>query len=168
VEPEVLNDGDHSLEHCNEVAESVLHAVFHALHRYKVVLEWMILKPAMVLPGKSHSTRATPDQVAVATVEMLRRAVPAAVPGICFLSGGQRPEEATANLNAMHVRFPDSPWQLSFSYGRALQDPVLRAWAGRAENAPAAQHALCHRARMNGLARGGKWDAAMDETLERN
>lgn len=157
VEPEVLIDGDHSMERCDEVTEAVLHAVFQALHRHGVILEYMVLKPSMVLPGKEHPPKATPEQVAAATVKVLRRAVPAAVPGICFLSGGQSSEEATANLNAMNVQFPNAPWQLSFSYGRALQDAVIKAWAGRQENAAAAQQAFFHRARMNGLARIGRW-----------
>jgi fructose-bisphosphate aldolase class I len=164
VEPEVLIDGDHTMERCDEVTEAVLHAVFHALHRNKVILEYIILKPSMVLPGKDRSPKATPEQVAAATVKVLRRAVPAAVPGIYFLSGGQRPEEATANLNAMNVQFPNAPWQLSFSYGRALQDPVIHAWAGRTENGIAAQQAFCRRAKMNGLARSGKWSAGLEKS----
>jgi fructose-bisphosphate aldolase, class I len=162
VEPEVLIDGDHTMERCDEVIEAVLHAVFHALYRHKVILEYMVLKPSMVLPGKDRLPKATPEQVAAATVKVLRRAVPAAVPGIYFLSGGQRPEEATANLNAMNAQFPNAPWQLSFSYGRALQDPVIQAWAGRMENRLAAQQAFFHRAKMNGLARNGRWSAAME------
>jgi fructose-bisphosphate aldolase class I len=163
VEPEVLIDGDHTMERCDEVTEAVLHAVFHALHRHKVILEFMVLKPSMVLPGKDRPPKATPEQVAAATVKVLRRTVPAAVPGIYFLSGGQRPEEATANLNAMNVQFPNAPWQLSFSYGRALQDPVIQAWAGRAENGLAAQQAFRLRAKMNGLARSGKWSPEMEK-----
>jgi fructose-bisphosphate aldolase, class I len=164
VEPEVLLDGDHTIERCDEVTEAVLHAVFHALHRHKVILEYMVLKPSMVLPGKDRPPKATPEQVAAATVKVLRRAVPAAVPGIYFLSGGQRPEEATANLNAMNVQFPNAPWQLSFSYARALQDPVIQAWAGRTENGLAAQQAFCRRAKMNGLARSGKWSPEMEKS----
>ena len=163
VEPEVLMDGDHTMERCDEVTEAVLHAVFHALHRHKVILEFMVLIPNMVLPGKDRPPRATPEQVAAATVKVLRRTVPAAVPGIYFLSGGQRPEEATANLNAMNVQFPNAPWQLSFSYGRALQDPVIQAWAGRAESGLAAQQAFRLRAQMNGLARSGKWSPEMEK-----
>jgi fructose-bisphosphate aldolase, class I len=162
VEPEVLIDGDHTMERCDEVMEVVLHAVFHALHRHGVILESMVLKPSMVLPGKEHSPKATPEQVATATVKVLRRTVPAAVPGIYFLSGGQSPEEATANLNAMNVMFPDAPWQLSFSYGRALQDSVIKAWAGRAENRLAAQQAFFHRAKMNGFARSGRWTMELE------
>ena len=164
VEPEVLIDGDHTMERCDEVTEAVLHAVFHALHRHQVILEYMVLKPSMVLPGKDRPPKATPEQVAAATVKVLRRAVPAAVPGIYFLSGGQRPEEATANLNAMNVQFPNAPWQLSFSYGRALQDPVIQAWAGRMENGLAAQQAFCRRAKMNGLARSGRWSPEMEKS----
>ena len=163
VEPEVLMDGDHTMERCDAVTEAVLHAVFHALHRHKVILEFMVLKPNMVLPGKDRPPKATPEQVAAATVKVLRRTVPAAVPGIYFLSGGQRPEEATANLNAMNVQFPNAPWQLSFSYGRALQDPVIQAWAGRAESGLAAQQAFRLRAQMNGLARSGKWSPEMEK-----
>jgi fructose-bisphosphate aldolase class I len=163
VEPEVLIDGDHTIERCDEITEAVLHAVFHALHRHKVIPEYMVLKPSMVVPGKERP-KATPEQVAAATVKLLRRAVPAAVAGICFLSGGQSPEEATANLNAMNDKFPNSPWPLSFSFGRALQDPVIQAWAGRTENAPAAQRVFLHRARMNGLARSGRWTPQLEKS----
>jgi fructose-bisphosphate aldolase class I len=162
VEPEVLIDGDHSIERCHEVSTAVLHAVFDALYRHRVMLEGMVLKPNMVLPGKEHPHKATPEQVASATVQVLRRTVPAAVPTINFLSGGQGTEEATANLNAMNVMFPRLPWVLSFSFARALQDPVMRAWAGRAENVPAAQQAFRRRIRMNSLARHGKWNAEME------
>lgn len=162
VEPEVLIDGDHGLERCFEVTEAVLHAVFHALYRHRVTLEYIVLKPNMVLPGKLHASQATPDQVAAATVKALRRTVPAAVPSINFLSGGLGPIEATANLNAMNALFSRLPWELSFSYGRALQQPVLQAWAGRAENKPAAQQALYRRAELNGLARYGKYSPEME------
>jgi fructose-bisphosphate aldolase class I len=162
VEPEVLIDGNHSIERCHEVSTAVLHAVFDALYRHRVVLEGMVLKPNMVLPGKEHPRQATPEQVASATVEVLRRTVPAAVPTINFLSGGQGTEQATANLNAMNVMFPKLPWVLSFSFARALQDPVMRSWAGRAENVPAAQRAFHQRIRMNSLARHGKWNAEME------
>ena len=131
VEPEVLIDGDHTLERCFDVTETVLHAVFNALHRHRVVLEYTVLKPSMVLPGKKHPPKAGPEQVAAATVKVLRRTVPAAVPSINFLSGGQGPGEATTNLNAMNALFPNAPWELSFSYGRALQEPVLHVWAGK-------------------------------------
>jgi fructose-bisphosphate aldolase, class I len=162
VEPEVLIDGEHSIERCFAVTETVLHAVFAALRRHQVALEHMVLKPNMVLPGKEYRPKATPEAVAAATVKLLRRAVPAAVPSINFLSGGQAPEEATANLNAINVLYPDAPWVLSFSYARALQDPVMPRWAGRAENAPAAQQAFFKRIQMNSLARHGKWKPEME------
>ncbi|MHB1100947.1 MAG: class I fructose-bisphosphate aldolase [Burkholderiales bacterium] len=162
VEPEVLIDGDHDMNRCLEVTESVLHAVFHALCRHGVVLEHMVLKPSMVLPGKDHPQKAAPELVAEATIRVLRRAVPAAVPSINFLSGGQGPEEATANLNAMNRMLPNSPWALSFSYGRALQQPALAAWAGKSDNANRMQHAFLERARLNGLARRGKYAAEME------
>ena len=162
VEPEVLIDGDHSIERCSEVSDAVLHAVFAALHRHKVVLEGMVLKPSMVLPGKEHAQKATADEVAAATVDVLRRNVPAAVPTINFLSGGQSPEEATANLNAMNKLHPGLPWVLSFSYARALQDPAMRAWGGRRENVPAAQKAFAQRIKMNSLARAGKWSPELE------
>ena len=161
VEPEVLIDGDHTMARCEDVTEAVLHAVFDALHRHKVILEGMILKPSMVVPGKS-LPKATPVEVATATIRLLRRTVPAAVAGICFLSGGQGPEEASANLSAMNAQFPHAPWLVSFSFGRALQDPVIEAWAGRPQNVAAAQRAFLHRARMNGLARIGKWNRASE------
>ena len=162
VEPEVLIDGDHSIERSAEVIEAVLHAVFHALHRHKVVLECIVLKPSMVTPGKEHPVRATPEEVAEATVRVFRRVVPAAVPSINFLSGGQTPEEATANLNAMNALFKDAPWELSFSYGRALQQPALKAWQGKAENAAATQQALYQRAFLNGAARTGDYAPVME------
>ena len=163
VEPEVLIDGDHTIERCHEVSEAVLHAVFNALHRHRVALEGMVLKPSMVLPGKENARKASPDEVARATLEVLRATVPAAVPTINFLSGGQNPEEATANLNAMNAMYPRAPWILSFSYARALQDPAMRAWGGRAENVAAAQKAFHRRIKMNALARDGKWNAAMEK-----
>jgi fructose-bisphosphate aldolase class I len=162
VEPEVLIEGEHSIERCFEVTEAVLHAVFRALRRNNVLPEYIVLKPNMVLPGKEHRPKASPEEVAAATVKVLRRAVPAAVPSINFLSGGQSPEDATANLNAINVRFPNAPWVLSFSYARALQDPVMPLWAGRAENVPAAQQAFSRRIRMNSLARHGKWSAQLE------
>jgi len=163
VEPEVLIDGDHTLERCLDVTEAVLHAVFHALHRHRVMLEYTVLKPNMVLPGKGHPPKARPEQVAAATVKVLRRTVPAAVPSINFLSGGQGPMEATANLNAMNALFPNSPWELSFSYGRALQETALHAWAGKKENAAAAQKTFYQRARLNGLARLGTYAPEMEQ-----
>jgi fructose-bisphosphate aldolase class I len=163
VEPEVLLDGDHSLQRCAEVTEAVLHAVFHALHRHQVILECMLLKPNMVLPGKDHARKAAPDEVARETVKVLRRTVPAAVPSINFLSGGQTAEEATANLNAMNVLFPHAPWELSFSYARALQEPVLHAWRGKPENVAAAQRVFHRRAQLNGAARDGQYKADMEQ-----
>jgi fructose-bisphosphate aldolase class I len=161
VEPEVLIDGGHTLARCAEVTEEVLHEVFHALHRHRVALELMLLKPSMVVPGKEQSTQSPPDEVAEWTVRVLRRTVPAAVPGIFFLSGGQTPAEATANLDAMN-RLGPAPWALSFSYGRALQDPAMQAWRGQEANAAATQHALLHRAKLNGAARRGQYSAAME------
>ncbi len=162
VEPEVLMDGDHDIERCAEVTGHVLHAVFHALHQHHVTLEHMILKPNMVLPGKD-CRRAPPEEVAEATLRVLKRSVPAAVPSINFLSGGQSPEEATENLNAINQARGNAPWQLSISYGRALQQPALHAWRGKPENVPAAQQALLKRARLNSLAREGRYDPAMEK-----
>ena len=162
VEPEVLIDGDHDIERSAEVIEAVLHTVFHALYRHRVVLEFSVLKPSMVTPGKEHPTPASPEQVAEATLRVFRRSVPAAVPGINFLSGGQTPAEATANLNAMNALFPDAPWELSFSFGRALQEPALKAWQGNPANAAATQQALYRRARLNGAARLGTYTADME------
>ena len=163
VEPEVLIDGDHTIERCFEVTEAVQHAVYHALHRHGVILEYTILKPSMVVPGKEHPKQATPEEVAGNTIKQLRRSVPAAVPSINFLSGGQGPEEATANLNAMNRLFPGQPWELSFSYGRALQQPALHAWLGKKENVKAAQDALLKRARLNGAARYGNYTPEMEQ-----
>ena len=160
VEPEVLIDGDHTIERCHEVSEAVLHAVFDALRRHRVLLEGMILKPNMVLPGKASARKASPEEVAQATLEVLRRTVPAAVPTINFLSGGQGPEEATANLNAMNAMDRRAPWVLSFSFARALQDPVMQTWKGDARNVAPAQEIFVHRLRMNSLAREGQWSAA--------
>jgi fructose-bisphosphate aldolase class I len=161
VEPEVLMDGDHSIERCAEVTEAVLHAVFHALQRHHVRLEHMLLKPNMVVPGKDRG-KASPAEVAEATLRVLRRAVPAAVPSINFLSGGQGPEEATENLNALNQQPGPAPWRLSISYGRALQQPALHAWGGKPENGVAAQQALLKRARLNSLAMLGNYSAAME------
>ena len=163
VEPEVLIDGDHTLERCHEVSDAVLHAVFNALHRHGVRLECMVLKPSMVLPGKEHPPKANPEVVAANTLEVLGRNVPAAVPTINFLSGGQSPEEATANLNAMNIMAPDAPWVLSFSFARALQDPPMKLWAGRAENVRAAQQAFYQRLKMNSLARDGKYRLELEK-----
>jgi fructose-bisphosphate aldolase class I len=162
VEPEVLIDGEHSLARCAEVTEAVHKEIFHALHRHHVVLEHMILKPNMVLPGKAHPARSSAEEIAAATLRVFRRTVPAAVPSINFLSGGLSPEQATANLNAMNAGFPDAPWLLSFSYGRALQQPVLQAWQGKPGNVAAAQQALLKRARLNGAAQRGEYQASME------
>ena len=162
VEPEVLIDGDHTLERCSEVSEAVLHAVFDALRRHRVIPELIVLKPNMVVPGKGHSRKSSPDEVAAATLKVLRRTVPASVPTINFLSGGQSPEEATANLNAINTRDPHAPWVLSFSFARALQDPVMQLWKGDAKKVAPAQQAFHHRLRMNSLARHGKWAATME------
>ncbi|MFI2812823.1 MULTISPECIES: class I fructose-bisphosphate aldolase [Microbulbifer] len=161
VEPEVLMDGDHSIERSAEVNEVVWHEVFHALHRHGVVLELMILKPSMVTPGKE-CAKAPPEQVAEYTMRSLRRGVPAAVPSINFLSGGQGPEEATANLNALNQLW-HAPWQLSFSYGRALQEPALKAWEGKSGNAGRARAALHKRARLNHLAMLGEYEESMEK-----
>ncbi|EON90897.1 fructose-bisphosphate aldolase B [Marinobacter lipolyticus SM19] len=161
VEPEVLIDGSHTIERCAEVSEAVLREVFHTLYRHKVELEHMILKPSMVTPGKENP-KATPEEVARTTIGVFRRAVPAAVPGICFLSGGQTPDEATANLNAMNA-MSAQPWELSFSYGRALQEPAQKAWAGKLDNGPAAQAAMLKRAQLNGAARSGSYQPDMED-----
>jgi fructose-bisphosphate aldolase class I len=163
VEPEVLMDGNHSLETCARVTEEVLHAVFHELHVQRVALEAMLLKPNMVVPGSECPQSAGPAQVAQATLACLRRSVPAAVPGIVFLSGGQSDADATANLNAMNAPGVNHPWVLSFSYGRALQAPAMKAWAGKSSNKSAAQNALYLRARLNAAARQGTYRAAMEK-----
>lgn len=163
VEPEVLMDGDHSIARSFEVSEAVLHEVFHALHRHAVVLEHMLLKPSMVIAGSkaAKDAQASVDEVAFQTVRVLKRTVPAAVPGVVFLSGGQTPEQATANLDAMN-RLGPLPWNLSFSYGRALQEPPLQAWKGLAANVAGAQKALLKRARLNSEACFGRYEGAME------
>jgi fructose-bisphosphate aldolase class I len=161
VEPEVLMDGAHDLARCEEVTTGTLEAVFAQLRVQGVRLEGMVLKPSMVISGSECPERASVEEAAVATVRCLRRTVPVAVPGIAFLSGGQSDEDATAHLNAMNALGP-SPWQLTFSYGRALQAPALQAWRGKRENFAAARAALLHRARMNGLARTGSWSPARE------
>ena len=163
VEPEVLMDGGHSMERCESVTERTLRTVFLALADQGVALEGTLLKPNMVVPGKGSGRTATPDEVAEATIRCFRRVVPAAVPGVVFLSGGQSPEEATANLSAMNA-MGEHPWQLSFSYGRALQQPVLEAWRGEEANVPAAQRAFYRRSELNGEARYGRYTAAMEQT----
>lgn len=161
VEPEVLMDGGHSIERCAEVTEAVLHEVFHALYRHRVTLEHMVLKPNMVVSGKDHAHQAGPEEVALETLRILRRQVPAAVPSINFLSGGQSPEEATANLSAINQQ-PQRPWMLSFSYGRALQETALKAWRGDPANAGRAQAAFYQRARLNSAACRGEYSSAME------
>ena len=163
VEPEVLMDGEHTLERCCEVTEEVLRTVFNQLYTQRVMLEGMILKPNMVLPGLTCPKQETVDEVADATVRCLLRAVPAAVPGIAFLSGGQSGELASARLNAMNVRFKSRlPWALAFSFARAIQQPALEIWQGEEANVLAAQQALYHRARCNRAARRGEYNAAME------
>ena len=161
VEPEVLMDGDHSIERCEDVSAVTFKTVFSELFDQGVVLEEMLLKPNMVLSGKECSDQAGVDLVAEATVRVLLRTVPAAVPGIVFLSGGQSAEEATVHLNAMNA-LGSYPWQLSFSYGRALQAPCLEAWRGEDANLKAAQDALFHRAKCNGAARHGEYSREME------
>lgn len=161
VEPEVLMDGAHGIERCELVSGQVLAAVFAELDAHGVMLEGMLLKPNMVIPGKKCPRQASAQEVAAATVRCMKRYVPAAVPGLVFLSGGQSAEEATDNLNAMNA-MGIHPWQLSFSYGRALQAPVLAAWKGSEANAVAASRALQKRCRLNGLARDGAYSRAME------
>jgi len=162
VEPEVLMDGAHSLERCEEVTAETLSTVFAALHSHRIHLEGMILKPNMVISGKKAASRANPQQVAEATVRTLKRYVPSAVPGIAFLSGGQSAAEATEHLNLMNKMGP-LPWELTFSYGRALQDEALKAWGGKAENFAAGQKAFFRRAKLNGLARTGSYTAKSEQ-----
>ncbi|MEJ2238206.1 MAG: fructose-bisphosphate aldolase class I [Gemmatimonadales bacterium] len=162
VEPEVLMDGDHPIERCEQVTEITLNHVFFHLMAHRVVLEEMVLKPNMVISGKDCPRQAGVEEVAEATVRCLTRSVPAAVPGIVFLSGGQSSVVATQHLNAMNA-MGGHPWQLSFSYGRALQEEALRAWEGKAANVAAGQEAYYHRARCVGAARYGKYSNAMEQ-----
>jgi fructose-bisphosphate aldolase, class I len=162
VEPEVLMDGDHTIERCEDVTDTTLELVFDALFRHQVRLEGIVLKPNMVIAGKKCPKQAKPQQVADATVRCLRRRVPAAVPGIAFLSGGQSEAEATLHLSLMN-RSRVLPWQLSFSYGRALQQSTLDAWRGIPGNVTAAQRTFLRRAKLNGLARDGSYEAAMEQ-----
>ena len=163
VEPEVLMDGCHTMERCFEVTEEVLHTVFNHLYTQGVILEGMILKPNMVLPGLTCPKQDSADDIADATVKCFLRAVPAAVPGITFLSGGQTAELASERLNAMNVRFKSKlPWELSFSYGRALQQPALEIWKGKDANVLKAQQALYHRAKCNHAARSGEYSSEME------
>ena len=164
VEPEVLMEGEHTLERCRAVTEKVLRTVFSQLYTQRVALEGIILKPNMVAPGLTCPKQETVDEVADATVGCLLRAVPAAVPGIAFLSGGQSGELASARLNAMNARLKSRlPWALAFSFARAIQQPALEIWRGEAANVLAAQKALYHRARCNQAARRGQYDAAMEK-----
>ena len=165
IEPEVLLDGDHSIERSEEVHEATLRATYAAIAAYNVSVEHLILKTSMVVPGKDHPRQAKPEEVAERTVRVLKRTVPAAQPGVVFLSGGQADEPATANLNAMAAR-TDLPWPLTFSYSRALQNPALAAWKGRAGNVPAAQKAFHHRAQMNSLASQGKWRSELERQAD--
>jgi len=163
VEPEVLMEGDHSMARCAEITEETLHAVFSQLRLQGVLLEGMLLKPNMVLPGQACPQQESVEEVADATVACLLRTVPAAVPGIAFLSGGQSAQLASARLNAMNQRFKSRlPWALAFSYSRAVQQPALDAWKGDRANVGAAQKALVHRARCNQAARRGNYDATTD------
>src|SRR5262249_54901484 len=161
VEPEVLMEGTHTIERSDEVTTVVLEAVFHALFHQRVAFEGMLLKPNMVLSGYDCSRQAPDDEIAHRTVSCFRRVVPAAVPGIVFLSGGQTDEQATSRLDAMN-RMGSHPWQLSFSYARALQQPALKAWKGEPGNVAAAQAASLPRARRNGAARRGAFSPAME------
>jgi fructose-bisphosphate aldolase, class I len=162
VEPEVLMDGDHDMAQCEAVTTWMLKETFQELFNAKVALEGIVLKPNMIVPGKGSKTRATYQQVAEATVRVLKNCVPGAVPGIAFLSGGQTDEEATANLDAMN-KIGNLPWALTFSYGRALQAAPQKAWSGKSGNVAAAQHAFTHRAKMNSLAALGQWKADLEK-----
>ena len=161
VEPEVLMDGEHTIERCYQATVDTLHAVYHELHLQQVVLAGTLLKPNMVLSGKECPVQADVEEVAAATVKALRETVPASVPGIVFLSGGQSDEAATAHLSAMN-RLGGNPWELSFSYGRALQAPALKAWGGDPANFEAGQAAFYHRAKLNSLARSGAYTPEME------
>lgn len=162
VEPEVLMDGDHDIDRCYEVTQRVLSTTFQELRVQRVALEGMVLKPNMAISGKKCAKQASVEEVAEKTIRLLRTCVPAAVPGVAFLSGGQSDEEATAHLNAMHKLGP-LPWGLTFSYGRALQAAPQKAWCGKAENVAAGQRAFSHRARMNGLASRGEWQSSLEK-----
>jgi len=162
VEPEVLMDGDHDIDRCYAVSEWTLRTVFEQLYDQRVALEGMVLKPNMVISGKKAKHRAGVEEVAEKTVKLLKACVPAAVPGIAFLSGGQSDEEATAHLDAMN-RIGGCPWALTFSYGRALQAAPQKAWAGKAENVPNGQRAFAHRAAMNSLAATGQWKQDLEK-----
>ncbi|QIG95244.1 class I fructose-bisphosphate aldolase [Bradyrhizobium sp. 6(2017)] len=162
VEPEVLMDGDHDIDRCYEVTQRVLNRTFQELRVQRVALEGMILKPNMAISGKKCPKQASVQEVAEKTIRLLKSCVPAAVPGIAFLSGGQSDEEATAHLDAMN-KIGHLPWRLTFSYGRALQAAPQKAWSGKPDNVPAGQCAFSHRARMNGLASTGNWEAGLEK-----
>ena len=164
VEPEVLMDGDHTIDRCDEVTELVLKTVFQALFTARVKLEGMVLKPNMIVPGANCATQASDEDIAEKTIRVLKDCVPSAVPGIAFLSGGQADVEATARLDAMN-KIGGFLWHLTFSYGRALQHAPQVAWSGKPENVAAAEAAFSHRAEMNGLATLGKWTPDMESTI---
>jgi fructose-bisphosphate aldolase class I len=167
IEPEVLMDGDHTLERCSEVTEKVLRSVFNQLYTQRVMLEGIILKPNMVLPGLSCPKQETVDEVADATVKCLLQAVPSAVPGSAFLSGGQSGELASSRLNAMNIEFKSRlPWSLAFSFARAIQQPALEIWQGKESNVLAAQQALFHRAMCNRAARRGEYNEEIEKTIK--
>ncbi len=161
VEPEVLMDGGHDIQRCSEVTENVLESTFAQLHAHRIYLEGMVLKPNMVISGKKAPKRASPEEVAENTVRVLKRHVPSAVPGIAFLSGGQSPEEATLHLSLMNKLGP-LPWNLTFSYGRALQDTALKAWGGQPANFEKGQKEFARRAKLNGLAAAGRYERDME------
>ncbi|OGT48438.1 MAG: fructose-bisphosphate aldolase [Gammaproteobacteria bacterium RIFCSPHIGHO2_12_FULL_38_11] len=161
VEPEILIDGDHTIEQCEKVAEKALHKVFKAMRKYGVILEYIILKPSMVISGKKSKNQSTVAQVSEATLRVLKRAVPAAVPSINFLSGGQTPVQATQHLQAMNAT-GNLPWHLSFSYARALQEPCMDAWRGKKENVKTAQDVFLKRAKLNHLATLGQYKNEME------
>lgn len=163
VEPEVIMDGDHSIERCYDVTDWTLQQVFTALKAHRVALEGLLLKPNMVVSGKAHVAQADVQTVAEMTVKVCLKNVPAAVPGVVFLSGGQTEEQATAHLNAMNLRYPQLPWKLSFSFARALQTSALKAWDGKPEQKGAGRKAFMHRARLNSAAAQGKYSEAMEK-----
>ncbi|MBL6936650.1 MAG: fructose-bisphosphate aldolase class I [Alphaproteobacteria bacterium] len=162
VEPEVLMDYDNDIDTCASITEWVLKEVFQELYYAQVKLEGIVLKPNMIVPGMKAAKQASVEEVADRTIQVLKRCVPSAVPGIAFLSGGQSDEDATAHLSAMNARHK-LPWHLTFSYGRALQAAPQKAWSGKKENVPAAQNAFAHRARMNGLAAMGEWNKGLEK-----
>jgi len=165
IEPEVLLDGEHSIERCEEVTEATLRATYAAIAAYNVFPEFLILKTSMVVSGKGNARQAGPDEVAERTLRVLKRTVPAAQPSIVFLSGGQSDELATAHLNAMNAMAMAHPWQLSFSYGRALQAPAMKAWKGEPGRIAAGQQAFYHRARCNSAARHGRYTPELERAV---